>query len=189
MYLASFLEKRQEAWEKIHPAMEKISLQGILAAECAFFPGIGSSEAPEQLLYEGSRTLLLEMPFRAWTLTDIDEVQKLTERRIDVVIAHLERFPAFQKDRSMIPALLDLPVYIQINAGELDRFRMRGKLVSGFKGGICHLLGSDAHSPHQRPVNLGPGREILRRKAGPAVLQAVDETGTKLLHLPEEISR
>lgn len=83
MYLETFLANREASWEKIREDAQKLSLTCILGCECAFYPGIGSSDAVEKLLFEGSRVLLLEMPFRPWTEEEINEVEKLIRRGID----------------------------------------------------------------------------------------------------------
>ena len=183
MYLETFLANREASWEKIREDAQKLSLTCILGCECAFYPGIGSSDAVEKLLFEGSRVLLLEMPFRPWTEEEINEVEKLIRRGIQVVIAHLERFLKLQKDKRMIGALTELPVTIQINAHSLEPVLAGRKLCAGFKEGKYHLIGSDAHSLERRPVNIGTGREMLRKRCGEDVLRAVDEAGNDLLGL------
>ena len=59
----------------------------------AFFSGISRAERLEDLTYQGTDLLLLEMPFSPWTKADIDEIKYILERRrMKVLLAHLERF-------------------------------------------------------------------------------------------------
>ena len=121
------------------------------------------------------------MPFRAWSERDLYEIERLLNGGITPVIAHLERFYQFQKDKKIIPALLDFPVLIQINAECLLHWRQCRQAVKLFKGGQAHLLGSDCHNLVNRPQNLLAGREVLEKKLGQQCLSQIDELGASLL--------
>lgn len=155
----------------------------ICGAEVAFFSGIGHADGLEYLFIEHTNLMLLEMPFDAWSGRDLKEVEMLVNRGIQPVIAHLERFYRFQKDKAIIPALLDMPVCVQINAGCLLNWRERRIPLQLFKNGQAHLLGSDCHNTDSRPQNLMQGRAVLQKKLGQAVLADMDTFGNRLLQL------
>ena len=50
-----------------------------------------------------------------------------------------------------------------------------------FRDDEAHLLGSDCHSLHRRPPNLGQGREVIRKKLGQAALDQIDRAGEQIL--------
>ena len=179
-----FLEKRQRAFEKLQIKQEKRHPSLKLGAEVAFFPGISNAERLDDLTIEGTRVLLLEMPFSPWSSSDIREVRELiVTRNFQVVLAHLERYMGIAENKRRIEELAELPLYVQINAESLLGWRTRRPLIKMFERGQAHFLGSDCHGVHHREPNLGKGREILGRKLGQDFLRRMDERGTELLQL------
>ena len=179
-----FLEKRQKAYEKLEAARKETHPALKLGAEVTFFPGISNAKRLENLTIEGTRVLLLEMPFRAWNSSDIREVRELImTREFQVILAHLERYMGITENKRKIEELTQLPLYIQINAESLLGWRTRRPLVKMFAKGQAHFLGSDCHGVHHRAPNLGRGREILEKKLGSAFLTQMDEHGSALLQL------
>lgn len=176
-----FLIKRRNAMERL----SGIGMSGlpriIPGAEVAFFSGIGRAEQIERLCIEGTNLMLLEMPFAAWSAHDLYEVELLLNRGIQPIAAHLERFYRFQRDERMIQALIDLPVYIQINAECLLDWRTRKRGLRLFRNRNAHLLGSDCHNLRTRPENLKQGRAVLSKHLGRSVLREIDHLGAKLL--------
>lgn len=179
MRIKDFLYKRQRAFSEVQEQEECIRI--ICGAEVFFFPGMARAEGLEQLQIGETNLLLLEMPFRPWSAYELNEVDLLLRRGIRPIIAHLERFYRFQTDRAMIPALLDMPVIVQINAEYLLNWRTRRKALKLFQNGQAHLLGSDCHNVSSRPENLGEGRIVLEQKIGASFLKSLDEFGTSLL--------
>ena len=187
-----FFEKRARAMEKVREMAEKESWipQIRMAAEVLYFDGMGKADILPRLCMEGSRVLLLEMPFMQWTGGMYRDVEAAVEKLgLTVVVAHVERYYGYQKDRGVWEAIFDLPVHPQINAGS---FRSAGagsflrrrkqsfvlKLMEETKGGV--LLGSDCHNPVYRPVNLKAGREVIRKKLGEEALERTDRLGEEL---------
>lgn len=177
-----FLARRARALERLAPAL----LPGLpalyLGAEVAFFEGISEAAQVDELTLEGTNVLLLEMPYRAWTGADVDEVEALLLRRdFRVVLAHLERYRMFPENRRLLRALLELPALVQINAGSLLHWRERGAALRLFREGQAQLLGSDCHGVDRRPPNLAQGRLVLRKKLGQDALERIDRAGAELL--------
>ena len=77
--------------------------------------------------------------------------------------------------------VLDLPVYLQINAGSLLNWKTRHIDKKVLKQGLPVVLGSDCHNMVHRPPNLQQGREMLTRKMGAALVQEMEETAERLL--------
>ena len=151
------------------------------AAEVYYFPHMWEADILPYLCMEGSRVLLLEMPFVQWTDEVYRDVERIIRKRgLTVVLAHVERYIGYQKDRGVWEAVFDLPVYAQVNAGSLLRLRSRGFVLKFMKAGHRVLLGSDCHSPEYRPANLAAGREVLRKKLGAEALGRIDRLGEEL---------
>ena len=178
-----FFEKREKALSKVRAFLEKQEQapQIRAAAEVYYFPRMGEAGILPRLCMEGGRLLLVEMPFVQWTGEMYRDVEKIIRKQeLTVMLAHVERYYGFQKDKSIWKAVFDLPLYAQINAGSLLRFGSRGFAVKFIKAGHKVLLGSDCHHHEYRPVNLEAGREVLRRKLGEEALEEMDRMGKEL---------
>ena len=151
------------------------------AAEVYYFPHMGEADILPRLCMEGGNLLLLEMPFVQWTESMYRDVERiLRKQKLTVMLAHVERYWEFQRDKGVWNAVFDLPVYPQINAGSLLRFRSRGFVLKFLRAGHQVLLGSDCHHSEYRPVNLAAGREVIRKKLGEGVLKEMDLLGEEL---------
>lgn len=181
MTIERFLRRRQEAYGKVLDCSNEFNIKIICGAEVAFFPGMSQADELEKLRFQNTDLMMVEMPFREWTQRDLREVELLLRRGIRPVIAHLERFYPFQKDKGVIPALLSMPVYVQINAECLLRWSTRGQPIKLFRNNQAHLLGSDCHNITSRPENLAEGRKVLEKKLGSHVLRQMDRLGTSLI--------
>lgn len=176
-----FLEKRKHALEKIENRLVFSAPAIVAGAEVCFFSGIGHADGIDKLCIGRTKLILLEMPFRAWSEKDLYEIERLLNGGITPIIAHLERFYPFQKDKQLIPALLDMPVLIQLNAECLLHWKQRRQAIKLFKSGQAHLLGSDCHNLTDRPQNLLEGRKVLEKKIGQQCLNQIDQLGASLL--------
>ena len=183
MRLPSYLQRRQEAWERTRELAADMGMELFLGAEVAFFPGIGRAEEIVELCIQGTSLMLVEMPFRPWTEKDLNEIEHLMDRGIRPIIAHLERFPGFQRDKSMVDELMEMPVLIQVNTGPLLHWNTRRPILRWLKNGQVDLLGSDAHNLDSRAVNLALGRQVIRQRLGQDVLDEIDRTGQQLLRV------
>ena len=93
----TFLKKRETARDVFIHAVREHEMNAVpqilLGSEVAFFDGISRAKEIEALTLEGTRLLLLEMPFVPWTDQNLIEVERLIkERDLHLMIAHLERF-------------------------------------------------------------------------------------------------
>lgn len=187
--ISSFLDRRQNAFEELKQCLtEKDEYPEIVvAAEVAFFSGISRAERLEDLTYQGTDLLLLEMPFSPWTKADIDEIKYILERRrMKVLLAHLERFLTIPGNKKKIYELLELPVYVQINAESFEQWVERRQIFKMLKKKGMIFLGSDCHGVHHRAPNLIKGRNALEKKMGKAFMDEMDAQALYLLNREEK---
>ena len=182
----AFLAKRANAWKQLSEAIEERQFhdtpQFFLGSEVAFFDGISRADQIDSLTIGDTNLLLLEMPFVPWTMQNVREVEQLiSDRKLHVIIAHLERFIWMPGNKKMIQSLLELPVTVQINAESFLEWKHRRALLKMFRDGTAHILGSDCHGAHHRVPNLLEGRMVIEKKAGADVLHRMDMQGEKLL--------
>ncbi len=159
----------------------------IMGAEVAFFTGISRAERLEELTYEGTDLLLLEMPFTKWNKSEIEEVRYILERRkLCVMLAHLERFLMIPGNKKRIYELMELPVYVQINAGSFERWGERRQILKMIRKKEQIFLGSDCHGLNHRVPNLKNGREALEKMMGSTFIDKMDKEAAVLLGLEDK---
>lgn len=179
-----FLERRQRSFEALQAQKGDFGPELKLGAEVAWFPGISRADRLEDLFIADTRVMLLEMPFAPWTDEMTDEVTNLLRKRdVQVVLAHVERYLDYAENRKKIESLLEMPLYVQINAEALLSWRKKRIVMKMFNQKKAHFLGSDCHRTEKREPNLGKGRAVLQKKFGKAFLEKMDEEGSRLLHL------
>ena len=192
MSMDVFLEKRQEALARAENVKQSVQapLPEITAgAEVYYFRGMGRADAVSKLCIGNTRTLLLEMPFEQWDGDVLKDVKDLLQKQeLRIVIAHIERYHPFQKDRGIWNEVFELPIIPQINAGSfirkggflrIDRTR---RFCMGFlKERPEIIIGSDCHNTSGRAPNLARGREEIAKELGQDALRRIDETVRKAL--------
>lgn len=181
MSIQRFLRRREEAFAEAQAVSAECGVVVRCGCETAFFPGMSHADELTELCIDGTRLLMVEMPFRSWNKSDLREIEGLLNRGITPIIAHLERFYGFSQNKGRIEELLELPVYVQLNAECLLRWSMRRLPLRLFREGEAQLLGSDCHNMSSRTPNLAEGRAVLEKKLGAEVLHKMDELGNQLL--------
>ena len=182
--VGSFLEKRRRALEEVRGLCEADpGLPAVTAgAEVYYFTGIGRADHLEELCVEGTDIFLLELPFTQWRDDIVKDIDYMINRRgLRVVLAHLERYEWFQRDRSAWDRIIDMPLTIQLNcedfidSGSLFRRNPRHKLCFDLLAAHDNIIiGSDCHDLYERKPNLDEARVIIRKKAGAERLAQID---------------
>lgn len=164
--LSDFLLRRETAWQQLSEATKGWALPNlILGAEVAWMPGMTQWPELEQLCYQGTKMLLVELPVAPWTDSVFRELYCLEERRgITPMIAHLDRYFYFQKKRD-IERILEMGYPVQVSAEALSHFFLRKQaleLLNQYDG----LLISDCHNLTDRAPNLANAMRIVESKLG-----------------------
>lgn len=188
-----FLKSRNEAYFELQEMIEDYSdwhrekgkeeiafPKIVLGAEVALSPIIANLSNLRDLCINHTNYLLLEMPFRQWTLSDLKIVEQIIQYHgIIPIIAHIERFTRFTSADS-INDLLDFPVNIQLNAELIiSNFHKAKQFLLSDKE--C-FLGSDCHNMTSRPPNLRDAADILERKNMSSDLKNVLLSSKKLFN-------
>lgn len=182
----TFIARREDARDVFLREIEKREMPQVpkflFGSEVAFFDGISRADEISKLTIQGTNLLLLEMPFVPWTDQNLREVEKLIkERKLHIIIAHLERFLWIPGNKKMAERLLQMPVTIQLNAESMLEWKRRRTLLKMLKDGSAHVLGSDCHGAHHRVPNLAEGRAVIQKKMGASLLEEIDRRGSELL--------
>ena len=112
-----------------------------LGAEVLLCENLNKFAGLERLCIEGTRTLLLELPFVSFEDSYISTVEKIMDMDIDVILAHADKYP-----KADIEKLLMLGVRLQLNADSIATFRKRKHLYNWMERGAVVAIGSDIHN-------------------------------------------
>ena len=175
--IPAFCERRAEALERLASVLTAELPRVLPAAEVAYFPHMEEQDLTP-LCIQGTRTLMLEMPFADWTGLQLETVEALVlDCRYDVVLVHPERFCFSKSNRHKLEKLVELPIGLQVNAGSLLRWGTRRLALDLLQMAQYPLLGSDCHNLTSRPPNLKEGRKVVMQKLGEAFLKKIDRYG------------
>ena len=152
--IPAFCERRAEALEWLSSVLTAELPRVLPAAEVAYFPRMEEQDLMP-LCIQGTRTLMLEMPFADWTGLQLETVEALVlDCRYDVVLVHPERFCFSKSNLHQLERLAQLPIGLQVNAGALLRWGTRRLALDLLQMAHMPLLGSDCHNLTSRPPNL-----------------------------------
>lgn len=181
-----FLNRRKRALEELERELGVCRDAGdwpadlpklVLGAEVAYFRGMSQSEVLKDLVLEGTRAILVEMPMGRWTDSMYEELERIhLQQGLLPIVAHVDRYLGRFRDYGIPQALAELPVLVQANAS----FFLEGSHASGgLSGGSVkkamkmlereqiHLLGSDAHNMNGRAPRLHMALSAIETALGP----------------------
>lgn len=149
-----FLLRRNASYELLRAHLEPDMPCLHLGAEVQYFEGICQIEDLQKLRVEGTKLLLLEMPFSRWSDRVVQDALELNSMpEFQVVLAHIERYLQWQ-DKNIPQFLLDNGILLQCNASFFINRKTRHKAVSMLQKGQIRFVGSDCHNMEYRPPNL-----------------------------------
>lgn len=179
----TFLKRRAAAYERLRPLLREGHPTIRLGAEVAYYSGISRSTELHRLTLEGTGILLLEMPPRPWSDSEIGEVIDLScVGQMTTVLAHIERYPSL-KNNEVLDLLISRGVLMQGGTEPFFSFFSSRLAISRLKSGRIHLLGSDCHNMTSRPPRYGEAIARIRKKLGGAALDALDAFAHELIDL------
>lgn len=178
----AFLQRRRESYAKIADAQSEVKL--LLGAEVAYFSGMSACRELTELCIEGSRLLLVEMPFVAWSNSVLSEIVSLRSVGIMPVLAHVERYRKLPDFWRLLQQLQGVGVLAQCNAGSLCTPIFGKRLISMLQDGNIRFLGSDCHNTTSRPPDMQRAMQRIARFTSPTLLQRLDTGARTLLQSP-----
>ncbi|MBR6645120.1 MAG: histidinol-phosphatase [Clostridia bacterium] len=166
-HLDMFLQRRNEAYNRLIKRSLKYSPRILLGAEVEYYDDICCDiDGLKALCIEGTNVLLIEMPNAKWSEKMTDDILCIAESgEITVVLAHIERYISKQSNKT-IKQLLDSGVLMQVNATFFTSVFTKGRALSMLQNGTVHLVGSDCHGISRRPPYIKKAYEIIEKKNG-----------------------
>ena len=168
--LKDYLEKRQAAFKKIEG---KTAISDIrLGAEVAIEHGISEIDGIEQLAFQGTDLILLELPYRPFAEWMLEEAYNLvTEHKLRLVLAHVHRYLEYYNKAEMARVLFMRAIF-QINNEAFESMSQRSFVKSLVKEDKHLIFGSDSHDLGQRRPNW----DLLQKRAKPEIIARSNRT-------------
>lgn len=156
----SFFEKRAESANMLARAIAELKQKGenfpevYLGAEVAFFDGMSRYKGLDRFCINGTRLLLVEMPFQKWTENEVAELGAIkNEQGLIPIIAHIERY-IDKQSKDLYPMIFSGDILIQANADAFLERKTRKRMMKMLMQGEVDLLGSDCHNLTTRIPNI-----------------------------------
>ena len=176
-----FLKRRQETYEHLKNKLPADMPQLLLGAEVKYYHGVSRMEKLPLLRLEGTRILLLEMPFSHWNDDAVSEVLELQNSgEITVMLAHIERYLIWQ-ERSTWLRLLENGVLMQSNAEFFFTPVVRSQAVKMYRQGRVHFLGTDTHNLTTRGPHMDLALRTIERRLGTDAVRQLKADSDRLI--------
>ena len=174
----SFLARREESLKALKAAMARYNGQLpnlYIGAEIAYYFCMGSSEALPSLCVEGTKCALIEMPFCAWSRSDVEEIySSMKNFGITPILAHIERFIGYGKNLKYIKEFASRDILLQSNAEFFIDKKTRKKALKFLRSDLVKLIGSDCHNADTRPQNIGDAINVIREELSDDYIKIIE---------------
>lgn len=141
----SFLQRRASCYSTLSSIELDNKPEVKLAAEVLLCPGMHKLPDIDKLAVQGTRVILLELPFNDFSRGHINSVASLLLDGYTVVLAHAERY-----DADWIDTLVDLGAKIQLNASAVVPLFREYTVSRWIKEESVVAIGSDIHGADKR---------------------------------------
>ncbi len=163
-HLEAFIERRDNAWSTLSSALTPESPKIAVGAEVLICDNIERLVGIEKLCIEGTRILLIELPFAFFKKEFRTSVFRLIKEGYTVVLAHADRY-----DPENIEMLLSAGAKIQLNASALSGISVKPHIKRWINDGYVVAIGSDIHSDDKRAY-----KSFVKAKKRLSKLSALD---------------
>ena len=167
---------------------ECVALELATGGEIAlpFLAGMSDEDLAGASLGGAGRWLLVELRGGGWPLGLAERLADLEIRGFGVVFAHPERAEFVQRAPDRLHDLLGRGALMLLSAGSLlGEYGPRAAktAVTLLRGGMAHLIASDAHSADERPPRLAEGLAMAAAElhVEPEALAWMVEEGPRLV--------
>ena len=163
-----FLQKRQHAFDAIKDTMAVQNVR--LGAEVAIEHGISELPGIEKLAIEGTKIILLELPYRGYSKWMSEEIYNIAaEYKLVVMLAHVHRYlEYYSKDE--IETILSTKAILQVNIEAFTSWaekKLAKRVINEYER---YAFGSDAHNITTRKPNW----DVLKKKVKPEFIEQSD---------------
>ncbi len=158
-----FIRRRSESMEEVKLKLSEKQPEILLGAEVYLDHDISKYPGIERLCIGESRYMLTEFPHMRQDERTSEWIYELTLAGIKPIIAHIDRYPAWDKLMSEMP---DTDVFWQVNAEAFFSFRGRGIIEKLMKSKVDFIVSSDMHNMSLRACNMEKAYKKAHQKYG-----------------------
>ena len=153
--LFEFVAQRKASLEKVKHIFNQEKIKVRLGSEVLLSRNIFSNESLEELCFENTRYMLVEIPTSIKKQKTLEQhINKLfANYSITPIIAHVERYRWLFNYKGLV-WLNDIGCRVQFDNAALLKRRDRKKILQFIDLGLIHLCGSDAHDLEKRTANF-----------------------------------
>ena len=137
--VSQFLERRAIAEEMLSDT-NKYGIKIIFGAEILLCENIHKLPMLDELAINGTKTLLIELPFSSIDHKHTSAVESLIDNGYNVILAHPERYNA-----DKIEEMISLGAHLQLNASSVSKTFASKHVNDWVSRGLVHGIGSDIH--------------------------------------------
>lgn len=183
--LERFLEKRQEAYEKLLPHVPE-DVRVVLGAEVYVTRYLFNNSDISDITYGNSRFVLTEFAYSStFSSRSLDNLQKLmSNNSLIPVLPHVERYSYLIANPDAIAELQNMGIIIQTNISNYtsgNSYFKRRKMLKLISEGYIDILGSDAHSfKHNTPEVFTEAIETINSKCGEGTVERMMKNASKI---------
>lgn len=162
--VSAFSKRRAAMLGKMNNARSMGSAPGLAAgAEVCLTYGLSLNQDLSRLCYEGTNSLLLELPFRQYQPWVAEEIYNIMYGySITPLLAHFDRYISYYTAFE-IKELVSIPsLNFQINNDALFRRKTLRFVLELIRNGFPVVFGSDSHNIKDRAPNFDQATTILK---------------------------
>ena len=170
--IASFLNRREAAFEKLSAAAEEVRgcPELILGAEVYFYPSLSSDPDFSKLCIGDTSYILLELPFDQFHDNFYSSYSKFHNNcEQKIIFAHIERYLSFGNSPQDIMRIFEYGTALcQMNCSSpLEASLLKRKTMLRFASdGLISAVGTDAHNMSHRQPMYGKAEKLIVSKCG-----------------------
>lgn len=156
-----FIERRDRAFAMLKAELSDATLpQMRLGAEVRYTPDLLDVDL-HRLTLGGSLYLLLELPYTTYPTFVEQVVEKLLERQIVPILAHVERCVYFRHHPNLLRDLINRGALAQVSADVVMNKPKRSFAMSCLRHNLAQFVASDAHNMTERKPCLSKAMSVL----------------------------
>lgn len=182
--IESFVSRRDDAVYKLlkHINEHDIDLPEIaVGAEVRLFPNLSREENFSKLCIEGTKNILIEMPYSTWSGWMYNEIYTIITMGYTPIMAHIERYLGPVSEKEILKKLLSMDVFVQCNADSFSGWKMRRFIKKLIKHGRLTVIGSDCHNLKDRISHLDDATRYITKKFGEDYLNVIMKNAAYLI--------
>ncbi|MGN1061769.1 MAG: CpsB/CapC family capsule biosynthesis tyrosine phosphatase [Candidatus Scatosoma sp.] len=177
-----FLRKRKTSYDEIKDCFPQ-GMSVRLGAEVHFSDTMASNEQSALLCIEGTRYMLLELPFiKEWGSLLFEKLRYFIDTSDRVpIIAHFCRYPQIRKNPEILSELYSMGCLLQADAAAFVHPKDRRLVYAAMKHNLVHCIGSDCHNLFDRSPDYKAAIDDAKNEGYGDEIERIQETMRDIL--------